>query len=133
MMSAHQVSPPRSVTKIVSSVFHGARILSLLRSRRKLSILSTRGGLFLDFRFLLNLSMFSPNTSPVLSAEIRSSNSAVWSLLLKEIFYVNIFWLNLFMIASLTLDVHCAADGRWSDLTADWRCFSYAPGFSFSS
>ena len=43
---------------------------------RKLSILSTRGGLVLDFLFLCScLFMFSPKTSPVRSAEIRSSNS----------------------------------------------------------
>ena len=121
----------RSVTEIVISAPHGARILSLLRSRRKLSIRSTRGGLVLDFRFLLNLSIFSPNTSPVLKAEMRSSNSAVWSLLLQTDIQVWLCFNNFFMY--FTLDVHCAADGRWSDLTADWRCFSYAPGFSFSS
>jgi len=54
------------------------RILSLLLSLRKLSILSTRGGEVRLFLFRLNLSMFSPNTSPVLRADMRSSNS-VWS------------------------------------------------------
>jgi hypothetical protein len=39
---------------------------------------STRGGEVRLFRFRLNLSMFSPKTSPVRSALIRSSNS-VWS------------------------------------------------------
>ena len=82
-------------TKVGSSL-QGARILSLLLSLRKLSILSTLGGEFLLFLFLLNLSMFSPNTSPVLRAEIRSSNSAVWSLLLQEIFVnTNTYFLDL--------------------------------------
>lgn len=120
-------------------VLHGASILSLLRSLKKLSILSTRGGDVLDFRFRLNLSMFSPKTSPVLKAEIRSSNS-VWSWFLKNIKYFNLRREKYFRISveknyfkvKLTPDVHLAGV-RWSDLTIDWRCFSFAPGSSFSS
>ena len=131
------------VSRNVTQHIHGARILSLLLSLRKLSILSTRGGEFLDFRFRLNLSMFSPNTSPVLRAEIRSSNS-VWSWFLENISIVTelkyfksvqiLFWRDRqkYLKVKLTPDVHLAGV-RWSNLTIDWRCFSYAPGFSFSS
>lgn len=131
---AHTSAHWRSVTEIVSCLSRSEDSLITSLSQKALHPFDTRrtGSWLpvpLELVHILAKHVSSPQGGDQVVKLSRlviiTANKVRWMLIFS--------CFNSLFIASLTLDVHCAADGRWSDLTADWRCFSYAPGFSFSS